>query len=97
MSEFSLIYPTTVQFQVTQVDEIPENYYDAKSWKQGHGVYFHEGNNCMYFVGPYSVNTMYSPMDQKMFSIIEDTCYDNPKVDESLFLKALAASNGHRL
>jgi len=95
MSEFSLIFPTTVQFKVTEVETVPENYYDAKSWNRT-GVYYNENNNCMYFVGKYSVNTIYNPMEQRLFNIIEDT-YESPKVEEQLLLRIVAASHGHNL
>jgi hypothetical protein len=97
MSDFSLIYPTTLQFKVTRIETVPENYYDAKSWEHGVGVYFHDDNNCLYFVGKYGVNTIYNPMEQRLFDIIDDPHYSPPKVEEDLLLRAIAAMNGHRI
>jgi len=96
MFDFSLIFPTTVQFKATKIEKIPENYYDAKSWEQGAGIYYHEENNCMYFVSKYSVDTIYSPSEKGLFTIIDDH-YESPKIEEHLMLRIVAATHGHTL
>lgn len=96
MLEISQFYGTTVQFTATAVDKLPDDYFDAKNWKDGPGVYYHKENNNMYFVSKYSVDVVYSVTDKNLFTSIDDV-YESPKVEEELFLKSLAALNGHRL
>lgn len=96
MLKLNPFFSTTLEFQVTQVEKVPENHYDCKNWEQGPGVYYIEENNCFYFVGKYSVDVIYGADEKGFFKVVENT-YESPKVDEDLFLKSIAAMNGHRL
>jgi len=95
MLEISPFYGTTVQFTAKAVDKLPEDYFDAKNWKDGPGVYYHKENNNMYFVSKYSVDVVYSVTDKNLFTSVDDTYEET--VNQDLFLKSLAALNGHRL
>lgn len=94
MLELNQFYSTTLQFEVIQVEKAPENSYDVKSWEQGRGVYHCKTSDNLFFVGKYSVDNIYSVSDKDFFKIVENE-YESPKVEERLFLKAIAAANGH--
>jgi len=96
MLELNPFYATTLQFAVHQVEKAPENSYDVKSWEQGRGVYHCKTSDNLFFVGKYSVDNIYSVSDKGFFKIVENE-YESPKVEERLFLKAIAAANGHNL
>jgi hypothetical protein len=96
MKNLNEFFPTKVQFEVKIVTEVPAEYYDAKNWEQGIGVYYHEEKDCMYFVNKYSVDTIWNPSQKGLFEVIEDT-FHSPKVEEDLLLRAIAAMNGHRI
>jgi len=96
MKNLSEFFSTKVQFEVTLTTEVPAEYYDAKNWKEGEGVYYSEEKDCMYFVNKYSVDTIWNPSQKGLFTVIEDT-FDSPKVEKDLLLEAIAAMNGHRL
>jgi len=97
MTEISTYFGTKVQFVALQVEKRPEDYYTPANWEGGPGVYYIKECDTLYFVGKYSVDSIYNFSDKGyMFEVINDT-YESPKVEEDLFLKALAAANGHRL
>ena len=96
MLELNPFFSTTLQFEVTQVEKAPENSYDVKSWEQGRGVYHCKASDNLFFVGKYSVDNIYSVSDKGFFKIVENE-YESPKVEERLFLKAIAAASGHNL
>jgi hypothetical protein len=96
MLELNPFFSTTLQFEVTQVERAPENSYDVKSWEQGRGVYHCKTSDNLFFVGKYSVDNIYSVTDKGFFKVIENE-YESPKVEERLFLKAIAAASGHNL
>ena len=96
MLELNPFFASTIQFQVQQVDKAPDESYKVENWEQGQGVYYSKESDCLYFVGKYSVDTLYSVSDKKYFKVIEDT-YESPKVDEQLMLKIVAATHGHNL
>jgi len=96
MLELNPFFSTTLQFEVTQVEKAPENSYDVKSWEQGRGVYHCKTSDNLFFVGKYSVDNIYNVTDKDFFKIVENE-YESPKVEERLFLKAIAAANGHNL
>jgi len=96
MLELNPFFATTLQFEVTQVEKAPENSYDVKSWEQGRGVYHCKTSDNLFFVGKYSVDNIYNVTDKDFFKIVENE-YESPKVEERLFLKAIAAANGHNL
>jgi hypothetical protein len=96
MLELNPFFSTTLEFQVTQVEKAPENSYDVKSWEQGRGVYHCKTSDNLFFVGKYSVDNIYSVSDKGFFNVVENE-YESPKVEERLFLKAIAAASGHNL
>ena len=96
MLELNPFFSTTLQFEVHQVEKAPENSYDVKSWEQGRGVYHCKTSDNLFFVGKYSVDNIYSVSDKGFFTVVDNE-YESPKVDERLFLKAIAAANGHNL
>lgn len=96
MFEIHPFCTTNVQFQVTQIDKVPADNYDPKNWEKGRGAYYHKESDCFYFVGKYSVDTLYSASEKGFFETIDNT-FDNPKVDEQLLLSIVAATHGHRL
>jgi peptide methionine sulfoxide reductase MsrB len=96
MLELNQFFSSTLQFEVTQVEKAPENSYDVKSWEQGRGVYHCKTSDNLFFVGKYSVDNIYSVSDKGFFKIVENE-YESPKVEERLFLKAIAAASGHNL
>ena len=96
MLELNPFFSTTLQFEVTQVEKAPENSYDVKSWEQGRGVYHCKTSDNLFFVGKYSVDNIYNVTDKDFFKIVENE-YESPKVEERLFLKAIAAASGHNL
>jgi hypothetical protein len=96
MLELNQFFSSTLQFEVIQVEKAPENSYDVKSWEQGRGVYHCKTSDNLFFVGKYSVDNIYSVSDKGFFKVIENE-YESPKVEERLFLKAIAAASGHNL
>jgi hypothetical protein len=96
MLEISNFYGTKVQFTATTIDEVPKDHYDSKNWTEGPGVYYLKSADNLYFISKYSVDTIYNVTDKNLFTSIDNN-FEEPKVNEELFLKALAASNGHRL
>jgi len=96
MLELNQFFSTTLQFEVIQVEKAPENSYDVKSWEQGRGVYHCKTSDNLFFVGKYSVDNIYSVSDKDFFNVVENE-YESPKVEERLFLKAIAAASGHNL
>jgi len=95
MLEISQFYGTTVQFTATAIDEVPKDHYNSKNWTQGPGVYYLKSADNLYFISKYSVDIIYNATDKNLFTSV-DTSYEE-KVDQDLFLKSLAALNGHRL
>jgi hypothetical protein len=96
MLELNQFFSSTLQFEVIQVEKAPENSYDVKSWEQGRGVYHCKTSDNLFFVGKYSVDNIYSVSDKDFFKVVENE-YESPKVEERLFLKAIAAASGHNL
>jgi len=89
-------YSNTLKFEVINVDKAPENAYDNKNWEQGRGAYYVKESDTIYLVGKYSVDVIYSVGEKGFFTVVDDV-YESPKVEESLFLKAIAAAHGHNL
>ncbi len=96
MLELNPFFESTIQFQVKQVDKAPEESWKVENWEQGQGAYYAKETDNFYFVGKYSVDTLYSVSDKKFFKVIEDT-YESPKVEEHLMLRIVAATHGHTL
>jgi hypothetical protein len=97
MTEISSYFGTKVQFVALQIEKRPEEYYTASNWEDGPGAYYIKDVDTLYFVGKYTVDTVYNFSDKGyLFEVINDT-YESPKVEESLFLKAIAAAHGHNL
>lgn len=96
MLELNPFFTTSLQFEVNQVEKAPKDSYKTESWEQGRGVYYAKENDCLYFVGKYSVDTVYSVSEKGYFKVIDET-YDSPKVEEHLLLRIVAASHGHNL
>lgn len=96
MLEISQFYGTTVQFTAIAIAEVPKDHYDSKNWTQGPGVYYLKSADNLYFISKYSVDIVYNVTDKNLFTSVNET-YESPKVEEDLFLKSLAALNGHRL
>jgi len=96
MLKLNEFWATKVQFEINVVEEAPSDYYTPDKWEQGEGVYYAKKTDYLYFVSKHSVDSIYSPISKGFFTVIEDE-YQSPKVEEELFLKSLAALNGHRL
>jgi len=94
MLELNPFFSTTLQFEVNQIEKVPENAYNVETWEQGRGVYYCKENDNLYFVGKYSVDNIYSVSDKGFFTVVENT-FETPKVDEHLMLKIVAATHGH--
>ncbi len=96
MLELNPFFATTLQFEVQQVEKAPEDSFKPESWEQGRGAYYSKENDCLYFVGKYAVDTVYSVSDKNLFKVIENT-YESPKIEEHLMLRIVAATHGHTL
>ncbi len=96
MLELNPFFESTIEFKVQQVDKAPEESWKVENWEQGQGVYYAKEADNLYFVGKYSVDTLYSVSDKKYFKVVEEN-YESPKVDEHLMLKIVAATHGHNL
>jgi len=83
---------TIYSFEVITIDEIPENKYERKNWKDS-GVYRIKGDNSLFFVTNTSVEYLYNA--ENLFNKVNTG--DEPQISEQLLLKALAAINGHKL
>jgi hypothetical protein len=96
MLKLNEFWKSKIQFEVSLVEKTPKDYYTPENWEQGEGVYYSKETDYIYFVDKHSVNSIYAPFSKGLFTLIEDE-YQSPKVEEDLFLKSLAALNGHRL